>query len=287
MSVVPSAPERGYAGENRDAVPDGQIPSLFQKIKGIIFDFDGTLFDHAHLPFLLIMANPLDIFRIQKERVIRKRFAGWDYSSVEAYYQAFFAALAKACHRPAAALRSWYFNRYMPRMIRILEKHYTLRPRVEELLSLAAAPEEKYPGQGRFSLKMAVYSDYPMLRQRFEAMGLSPGPRLLLYGPETFGAQKPAPGPFRSIAADMGLRPEEILVIGDREATDGMGAFNAGMHFFCLETGRKRYFRLDPNRAPPKKNEQPYGPSLLMYAGTWEEISSWFLRRYQEYKAAR
>jgi hypothetical protein len=64
-------------------------PKLLRKIRGIIFDFDGTLFDNALFPFYLIAAYPPDILRIWKERLIRKRFAGCDYSSTGDYYQAF------------------------------------------------------------------------------------------------------------------------------------------------------------------------------------------------------
>jgi beta-phosphoglucomutase-like phosphatase (HAD superfamily) len=103
-----------------------------------------------------------------------------------------------------------------------------------------------------------------------EAIGLDAGPEVPLYGPESFGAQKPATRPYLRIAGTLGLSPEEILVIGDREETDGLGAFKAGMRFFCLETGHKHYFRLDPYRRYIK--EKPQGPSLLMYTGTWNGL---------------
>jgi FMN phosphatase YigB (HAD superfamily) len=236
---------------------------LLDNIKGVIFDFDGTLFDNARILFYLIAACPFDLRRIRMERLIRKRFAGCSYASPEEYYDAFFAALGKACFCSPRRIRSWYFNRYMPRIARVLKKHYQPRPGMQDLFRRFEASN---------GLRVAVYSDYPLLRERLEALGMNPGPDILLYGPESFGAQKPAVGPFRRIAADLGAAPEETLVIGDREETDGLGAFRAGMHFFCLETGHKRYFRLDPNRRRPIKSEQPPGPSLLMYAGVWDDL---------------
>ena len=74
------------------------------------------------------------------------------------------------------------------------------------------------------------------------------------------------------------MMSEEVLVIGDREDTDGIGAYKAGMHFFCVETGRKRYYRLDPGRRPPVK-EEPHGPSLIMYAGVWDDLIK-LLKKY-------
>ncbi|MDR0289786.1 MAG: HAD family hydrolase [Treponema sp.] len=234
---------------------------LLRGIKGIIFDFDGTLFDNTHIAFRLVSAYPLDLFKIWKERLIRKRFAGCDYSSSENYFRAFFAALGKACSRSPQRMQNWYFNRYMPRMVRVLRNHYQLRPGVQELFR-----HHEISG----GLRLAVYSDYPFLKERLEALGFYPGPRLPLYGPESFGAQKPAVGSFLRIAGELGVSPEEILVVGDREETDGIGAFKSGMRFFCLETSHDRYLRFDPNRRRVK--EQLTGPSLVMYAGNWDDL---------------
>jgi len=243
-------------------------PKLLHNIKGLIFDFDGTLFDNAALAFYLIAACPPDTLRIWKERLVRKSFTGCDYDSAEEYYRAFFAALGKACLRSPQKMRDWYFNRYMPRMVRVLQKHYQPRPGVQKLFLHFGGKAEA--GRAGHVPRIAVYSDYPFLEERLEALGVIRSPGILLYGPESFGAQKPAARPFLRIAADLGARPEEVLVIGDRNDTDGLGAFNAGMRFFCLETGRKRYFRLDPYRRRPA--EEPHGPSLVMYAGVWDDL---------------
>jgi len=241
--------------------PEYSSSKLLYNIKGIIFDFDGTLFDNALFPFYLIGANPFDVLRIWKERLVRNRFAGRDFISPENYFHAFFGELEKICFSSAERIRKWYFNRYMPRMARVIKKHYQCRPGVPELLRRFSAPG---------SPRVAIYSDYPFLKERMEALGLRTGPGTLLYGPESFGAQKPAVRPFLRIAEDFGVTPGEVLVVGDREDTDGLGAFRAGMRFFCLETGRKRYFRFDPNRR--RDNEQPPGPSLVMYAGIWDDL---------------
>ena len=250
---------------------------LLRNIRGIIFDFDGTLFDNALLPFYLISAYPLDIFRIWKERLVRKSFIGCDHSTPPEYYRAFFAALGKACWRSPEKIRSWYFNRYMPRMIRVLKRHYKPRPGAIELLQCF---DRKADGTNIPAAlpRIAIYSDYPLLKERLEALGIYPGLDTRLYGPESFGAQKPAARPFQRIARDMGVAPEEVLVIGDRKETDGMGAFKAGMRFFCLETGRKHYFPLDPGRSQIK--ERPLGPSLVMYAGTWNDLNTLLLEKY-------
>jgi hypothetical protein len=60
-----------------------------------------------------------------------------------------------------------------------------------------------------------------------------------------------------------------------------MGAFNAGMKFFCLVTGRKRYFRMDPYRNHPSREEQPSGPSFSLYSGTWKDLVELFTIFYK------
>ena len=251
-----------------DSAAELTSSKLLRGIKGIIFDFDGTLFDNALIPFYLILANPFEILRLRTERLVRKRFAGCDYVTPAAYYNAFFSVFGKACHRSPERIQNWYMKHFMPRMIRVLKKHYQLRPGVRELFRHYNAPN---------AMKIAVYSDYPMLKERLEALGFDSHPNIPLYGPESFGAQKPAVRPFLRIAEDLGVTPEEVLVIGDREETDGLGAFNAGMRFFCLETGRKKYFRLDPNRQ--RVEEQPHGPSLVMYAGAWDDLVELLIKK--------
>ncbi|MCL2244581.1 MAG: HAD family hydrolase [Treponema sp.] len=237
---------------------------MLRKIKGIIFDFDGTLFDNKLFGFRLVAANPLDAIRIRNERIVRNYFSGRDFLTAENYYRAFFVGLGKICLQTPEKMKSWYFNKYMPRMVRVIKKYYRARPGLDLLLQRMDSPESP--------IKAAIYSDYPFLKERMEAVNLPYTEKIRLYSPESYGAQKPAVRPFLQIARDMFLSPEEVLVIGDREDTDGLGAFHAGMRFFCLETGNKRYHSLDPNRRKPEGEK--LGPTLLMYAGAWDGLCS-------------
>jgi FMN phosphatase YigB (HAD superfamily) len=266
------------AGIPKDSALSGTIPAPFpaaalRNIRALIFDFDGTLYDYALMPFRLIGAFPWDLSRIWAERRTRKKLAGSDFGSPEAYYDEFFSRMAALCRCPAPSARNWFFSSYMPRMIRVLKKYYRLRPGTADLFRFLdpGNPDSRREAPARNPLRgLAVYSDYPCLRERMAALGLMPGERVRLYGPESFGAQKPAPGPFLRIAQDLGVSPGETLVIGDRDDTDGAGALNAGMSFFRLDDGRSRSFFLDPDRKPPGKKDHAFPPP--MGCGPWQLV---------------
>ncbi|MDR1024674.1 MAG: HAD hydrolase-like protein [Treponema sp.] len=207
--------------------------------QGLIFDLDGTLFNTKNIALHLILSRPLDAFLVRAERSIRKLFAGRVYDSAESYYRAFFGELSKQTRCSASSARQWYFETYIPLMVHILNRHYHPRPGTAELL---AALNSGHNRQGK-KIPFAVYSDYPMTAERFRALGLEAGPLGKLYGPEDFGAQKPAAAPFLRIARELGCAPQNILVAGDRDDTDGAGAAAAGMNYFKINADTWESFR--------------------------------------------
>ncbi|MDR1443696.1 MAG: HAD family hydrolase [Treponema sp.] len=207
--------------------------------QALIFDLDGTLYDSKNIALRLILGRPFDAPLMRAERHVRRLFAGRVYDSAESYYRAFFGELSKQTRRSAFSARRWYFEAYMPLMIRTLKKHYRPRPGAAELLAALTSGRNRRGGK----IPFAVYSDYPMTAERFTALGLEPGPLGRLYGPEDFGAQKPAAAPFLHIARDLGCPPQRILVAGDRDDTDGAGAGAAGMDYFKINARTWESFR--------------------------------------------
>jgi HAD superfamily hydrolase (TIGR01549 family) len=193
--------------------------------RGFIFDIDGTLYDSRYIHRRLFFARPLDLGLLLADRRTRKSLAGADYGQVEAYWREFFSRLSRTAHKSESFAREWYFSAFLPRMSRVLEKRYRPRPGCIALLEALA----------HRGIRFAVYSDYPQADDRLRALGLNMDDSLI-YGPEDFGAQKPAPRPFLSIAAAMGTAPGETVVVGDRDDTDGAGAAAAGMGFVRIKT---------------------------------------------------
>jgi FMN phosphatase YigB (HAD superfamily) len=211
-----------------------RAPECIKNAGAFIFDFDGTLYDPKRFARRLLLGGFPDRFSLREirlagaERKTRKAFSGCDYGSAEAYYERFFAALERRVRGFAppglygsGGLRRWYFDRYLPRMTAVLGRYYSPRPGAAEFLRILT--ERNVPH--------AVYSDYPCVRERLEALGLDPGFCGLLFDPGSFGARKPAAAPFLAIAASLGREPGETLVIGDKDGADGAGAQAAGMMY--------------------------------------------------------
>lgn len=212
-----------------DHIPAGLAP-WFREVEAFIFDFDGTLYDTRGLGRRLVLARPWEGSLILAERRTRKGLAGGDYGSAGAYYTEFFARMSRAAGKPAEWLQTWYFDRYIPLMCGVLKKHYRPRPGTAELFEFLR--QRDFP--------IAVYSDYPRTAERLSSLGLDPAVGGRLYGPEHFGAQKPAVRPFVSIARDLGVPPKHILVVGDRDDTDGAGAAAAGMAYINIKSHKKQ-----------------------------------------------
>ncbi|MDR2629721.1 MAG: HAD family hydrolase [Spirochaetaceae bacterium] len=211
---------------NKNNTPE----TLIQGAGAFIFDLDGTLYDTHGFARRLVLTRPLEGFLMLAERRIRKELAGGDYLSVGAYYGEFFSRMAHLTGKPAETLQSWYFDRYIPLMCGVLKKYYRPRPGAAELFKQLT----------QRVVPFAVYSDYPRTAERLSCLGLDPASGAKLYGPEHFGAQKPAARPFLLIAQDLGLKPDRILVIGDRDDTDGAGAAAAGMAYIGVKNHKKQ-----------------------------------------------
>lgn len=205
---------------------------LIRGAGAFIFDLDGTLYDTHGFARRLVFAHPGEGFLMLAERRIRKEMIGGDYFSVGAYYEEFFSRMSHRTGKPVERLRDWYFDRYIPLMCGVLKKHYHSRPGTAALFKHLA----------QTSFPFAVYSDYPRTAERLYCLGLNPASGAKLYGPEHFGAQKPAVRPFLLIAQDLGLPPDRILVIGDRDDTDGAGAAAAGMAYIGIKKHKKQGF---------------------------------------------
>lgn len=89
-------------------------------------------------------------------------------------------------------------------------------------------------GRGQ-RLPMAVFSDHPALA-KLRFMGHLDWDAVV--DGHAIGALKPLPDGIHAVAAQLGVPPCRILMVGDREDTDGAAAAAAGAGFLCIAEPR-------------------------------------------------
>ena len=184
-------------------------------IKAVIFDFDGTLYDNSKVAKNLIKAKPLSMFRMLADRKARKALKGAYFETEEAFLLEYSKAVD----------RKWYENTYMPLMTKVLHDTCKARGGVNELFAELRA----------LGIKIAILSDYPLVKERMAALNISDENVDLIKGSQELGGLKPAAALFEKVAQALGVEPQYTLVIGDRDDTDGQGARNAGMQYHIID----------------------------------------------------
>lgn len=186
----------------------------WSRIKAVVFDFDGTLYDKKNFPFWLLLMDPLDIRNVGTERSVRKEMKDKDFGSSQAFDDFFFKRLGERQKRTAEKAKAWFNDIYLGKFLKVLRKHYHAQPKVDDLLNRLR----------ELDVKTAVFSDYSRTEERMEALGLSASKFDFCFSAPTMGALKPASRLIRQIVSDMGVEGQEILVVGDRVDTDGASA---------------------------------------------------------------
>lgn len=208
--------------------------NFLENKSAVIFDFDGTLYSKKKFAVNLVFSNLLQMFRMKAERNIRKKFKGKYFGSGKNYYSAFYKELSKATGMKEEKCNRWYKEFYLPAMIKILQKSYKAFPEVEQI----------FKSLNQNNIKIIVYSDYPFVKERLSAVGIDYSLVDLIENAEDLGGLKPAEEPFIAIAEKINVKPENILVAGDRQDTDGEGARRSGMSFIHVteQTPLATYF---------------------------------------------
>ena len=98
------------------------------KYEAVIFDFDNTLYAPNHLGRRIVFSDIFNLLKARKDRLARRELKGKDFNNAQAYYQAYFELVGEKN-------RDWYFNRYLPLMVKLLKKGFNARPKAQELIN--------------------------------------------------------------------------------------------------------------------------------------------------------
>lgn len=208
----------------------------WKKIKGVIFDVDGTLYDQRRLRFMMLCVLVKKMFadgNILREikvlrhfRKVREYLADKEVSGVSRHQLMMVAdRMSIEPQDVADIVEKWIYNKPLD---------YITACRFPMINSFFEALE-------RQGIKIGIFSDYPIenkmtvLGLHADALCYSLEPDIDRLKPQTAGLQK--------LVKKMGLDSSECLFIGDRESRDGVCARRFGMPFLLCQ-GRYFYKKL-------------------------------------------
>lgn len=221
-----------------------------KEYKAVVFDIDGTLYDQKNLPVYLILSDIPGMMLLSSERKCRKTLSGKAFASSQEYYDALFALIAKDRGVSVEKVSDWFWNRYMPKMVKVIRKHFPAREKLKELI-------DSFKAKG---MKVAVFSDYAMAQQKLAALGCNPSWFDAVLEAPSVGGLKPCAESFRNVCRNLSCDCSTVLMIGDKVSTDG-GAMDAGMDFIHI-------IRDESKRTPGELNyTQMTWSQLLQEAG--------------------
>ncbi len=197
------------------------MTSVNQRIQGVIFDLDGTLYQLSlmKLRMSLMLWTSLKFLRNMSaaRQVVRRDV----FADRDALRNRLFGELARLTGAPASATQRWYDDVFMPAFVRLLERHARVRQALPTLLGDMRAA----------GVKLAVVSDFGLVPERLSALRIPVALFDVLLSAEETGVLKPHPHPLRAVSERWRLSPEQILMVGDRDDLDGACARAAGMTF--------------------------------------------------------
>ncbi len=192
---------------------------MTEVVRAIIFDLDGTLYPMSRrfkpLFALFSMPHPL---RLPGYMKLRDKFRGKACDSGEGIMTEINKEIEEAFHIDSGS--EWQENDFYPAFFSTL-KALNKRPMINELL--ADLKEKGY--------RLVVLSDFGKVRERLSAISVESSCFELILSSEDLGGFKPHRCPFEKTLKMLQLPPEAVLMVGDRDDTDGEGAKAMNMPF--------------------------------------------------------
>lgn len=199
---------------------------LHPEVRVVVFDLDGTLYSKPGMALRMLCASPLHWRKMWAERKTRKHLRGKFLRDEASFYNAYFQLLAQFADSTPDAMRDWYQRQYMPLMIQVIKKYYTLSTWVKPFINECR----------KRGIYLIVMSDYSHTHEKLTALGLDINIFDWVVSAPELGGLKPAPQLLQQLLVRMGCTPKQCLLIGDREDTDGTMAHALGAAFSLVQS---------------------------------------------------
>jgi len=201
--------------------------NMIEGIKAVAFDIDGTLYPdyrlYIRMPFYFIGHLPFFLKYNKVRKTLHKTAPLGDFYEFQS------RLLAEEMHVSVDEARDQISNYCYKGLIPYFEK---IKP-YKDSISTALAFKEA-------GLKIAILSDFPP-EQKGSIWGLRDACDVVM-GTEECGALKPSIYPFRILAEKLGVKPEEVLYVGNSNRYDVAGSNAAGMKSAFILKGWKKLF---------------------------------------------
>jgi len=190
------------------------------EIKAVIFDLDGTIYNKKRLKYFFILAFIGKLKLLTSLLKARKEAEGLEFENQNEFNAHILAEMVKHSSKSKAQCEL-FIEKFMRKFIQILKRNY--KPEVQIVHAINYFSDQNY--------KLVCLSDYSFVQERLMALNIDITKFALIKSSEEYGALKPAPKSFLAIAKFLNIETEKILVIGDRNDTDGEGARLSQMQF--------------------------------------------------------
>ena len=201
----------------------GALPPAFRGRRLVVFDLDGTLYRQGPLRRRMAARLALDALRrrdagtLRILRDYRRRKEALADAGAAPFDGPLVAGCAEACgvgpEAVRAAVGDWIERRPLPLLARC--EVPGARALVERLREAG--------------VRVGVWSDYPA-RDKLAAMGIAVD-AVVSAADDDLAVMKPDPRGLLMLMARAGVRPDETLMVGDRDERDGRAARAAGVDF--------------------------------------------------------
>jgi phosphoglycolate phosphatase/putative hydrolase of the HAD superfamily len=208
----------------------------WDKIKLVVFDVDGTLYDQSRLRkkmFFKICGYYFfrpwkwkEIYILYQFRKQREMHAGAIGGGIETLQYEWCASVVGTSAEHVKVLTDKWIQQVPLRFL-----HQCRFEGVEAF----------FQELRREKISTAIYSDYPA-DLKLQALELDVDMVACSTQPE-IDALKPAPNGINFLLQNLGILPNECLYIGDRQDLDGASALNAGVLWLLVKKGNTLFFK--------------------------------------------